>query len=140
MAAEAHRPFRHQSPSIAPKQHFLTVDLTVKLSRADKKFPVFKCLRLLETIEWGEGIFSSKTCSNPSNFFDAAVGEGPVIRSCLRRISIRHALHQFGEAHGVIANRGAINSTALLLKLRTVIMVNSIRRYGQVGVKFSRDG
>jgi hypothetical protein len=40
------------STSIAPKQHFLTVDLTVKLAGADTKFPVFKCLRALETIEW----------------------------------------------------------------------------------------
>src|SRR5450432_2423883 len=31
MAAEAPRPFRHLSPSIAPKQHLLTADLTVKL-------------------------------------------------------------------------------------------------------------
>jgi hypothetical protein len=35
-----------------PKQHFLTVDLTVKLARSDTKLPVFKCLHVLETIEW----------------------------------------------------------------------------------------
>jgi antitoxin ParD1/3/4 len=52
MAAEALRPFRHLSPSIAPKQHFLTVDLTVKFARPDTKLPVFKCLHVLETIEW----------------------------------------------------------------------------------------
>jgi hypothetical protein len=39
-------------PSIAPKQHFLTVDLTVKLARPGTELPIFKCLRLLETIEW----------------------------------------------------------------------------------------
>jgi len=52
MAAQAPAPFRHLSPSIAPKQHFLTVDLTVKLARHYTKSPVFKCLRVLETIEW----------------------------------------------------------------------------------------
>ena len=49
---KAPRPFRHQLPSIAPKQHFLTVDLTVKLARPGTELPIFKCLRLLETIEW----------------------------------------------------------------------------------------
>jgi hypothetical protein len=52
MAAEAPQPFRHQSPTIALKQHFLTVDLTVKLARPGTELPVFKCLRVLETIEW----------------------------------------------------------------------------------------
>jgi hypothetical protein len=44
--------FRHLSLSIAPKQHFLTLELTVKLARPDAKLPVFKCLHVLETIEW----------------------------------------------------------------------------------------
>jgi hypothetical protein len=52
MAAESLRPFRHLSPAIAPKQHFLTVDLTVKLARANTMLPIFKCLQVLETIEW----------------------------------------------------------------------------------------
>jgi hypothetical protein len=52
MAAEAPRPFRHLSPSTAPKQHFLTVDLTVKLARPGTELPIFKCLQVLETIEW----------------------------------------------------------------------------------------
>lgn len=52
MAAEALRPFRYQSSSIAPKQHFLTVDLTVKLARPGTELFFFKCLRVLETIEW----------------------------------------------------------------------------------------
>jgi hypothetical protein len=52
MAAEAPRPVRHQSSSIATKQHFLTVDLTVKLARRGTELSVFKCLRVLETIEW----------------------------------------------------------------------------------------
>ena len=47
MAAEARRPFRDLSPSTAPKQHYLTVDLTVKLARTGTELPVFKCLQVL---------------------------------------------------------------------------------------------
>jgi len=48
----APRPFQDLSPSTAPKQHFLTVDLTVKLARPGMELTVFKCLRMLERIEW----------------------------------------------------------------------------------------
>jgi toxin ParE1/3/4 len=41
-----------QSTSIAPKQHFLTLDLTVKLACSGTELPVFRCLRVLDTIEW----------------------------------------------------------------------------------------
>jgi hypothetical protein len=36
-----------------PQATFLTVDMTVKFARADTKLPVLKCLRVLDTIEWG---------------------------------------------------------------------------------------
>jgi hypothetical protein len=52
MATEALRPLRFLSVSIAPKQHFLTLDVTVKLARPDTNSLVFKCLEVLETIEW----------------------------------------------------------------------------------------
>jgi len=43
---------RHLSPSIAPKQYFSTVDLTVKTICIQKKALYFRVLRALETIEW----------------------------------------------------------------------------------------
>lgn len=55
MAAEAPQPFRHLSPSIAPKQHFLTVDLTVKLARADTKLPVFNAYECWKLLSGSEG-------------------------------------------------------------------------------------
>jgi len=42
---------RHLSPSIAPRRHFVAVEVTVKLARADSKLPVFKCLQVPATIE-----------------------------------------------------------------------------------------
>jgi hypothetical protein len=64
MAAEATRPFRHLSPSIAPKQHFLTVDLTVKLARPGAELPVFKCLQVLETIGGSDRSHRILVCSS----------------------------------------------------------------------------
>lgn len=71
MAAEALRPFPHLSPFIALKQHFLTVDMTVKLARADTKLPVFKCLPALETIEWelSLGVRDINCCSIENGHF-----------------------------------------------------------------------
>jgi hypothetical protein len=45
MAAEALRSFRLLSHSIVPKQHFLTVDLTVKLARALSIIPANTTVR-----------------------------------------------------------------------------------------------
>ena len=45
-------PFRHLSPSIAPKRNFLAVDLTVSPAHPDKKSRNFSCLYAPETIEW----------------------------------------------------------------------------------------
>jgi hypothetical protein len=50
--ARAPRPFRHLSPSIAPKRHSFTVDVTVKLARPKRKSSVFRWLHVSETIEW----------------------------------------------------------------------------------------
>jgi len=52
MAAKAPWLFRHLSPSIALKRKVLAVDLTVSLAYPRKKFCVFKCLYVPETIEW----------------------------------------------------------------------------------------
>jgi uncharacterized protein len=47
-----HLAFRHLSVSIAPKQHFLSVNLTVKLDSRVQEFRSFKELEVPETIEW----------------------------------------------------------------------------------------
>jgi hypothetical protein len=47
-----HHCFRHLSPSIAPKRHFLTVYMTVKFVSSGTKSFSFRCLQLPETIEW----------------------------------------------------------------------------------------
>ena len=50
MAAEAPRPFRHLSPSIAAKRSFPAVDLTVSFACPEKKSRSFSCLYGPETI------------------------------------------------------------------------------------------
>jgi len=49
--AEAVRPFRHLSPSIALKRNFLAVDLTVSWARPLGKSLSVKCLSVPETSE-----------------------------------------------------------------------------------------
>jgi hypothetical protein len=46
------QPYRHLSPSIAPKRNFLAVDLTVSPACLEKKSRNFSCLYVPETIEW----------------------------------------------------------------------------------------
>jgi len=46
------QPFRHLSPSFAPKRNFLAVDLTVSPACFDEKCFNFNCLYVPETIEW----------------------------------------------------------------------------------------
>jgi hypothetical protein len=43
---------RHLSPTIGTKQHYLTVDLTVKFYQRRLIIMCFKYLQMLETIEW----------------------------------------------------------------------------------------
>ena len=43
---------RDLSPPIALKRKFLAVDLTVSPACSDKKWRIFSCLYVLETIEW----------------------------------------------------------------------------------------
>ena len=40
------------SASIGSNQHFLSVDLTVKLERPSARACIFRYLQVLETIEW----------------------------------------------------------------------------------------
>lgn len=51
-SCKAVRAVRDLSPSIAPKRNILAVDLTVSLAYPDKKSREFRCLEVLETIEW----------------------------------------------------------------------------------------
>ena len=52
VAAKSPRSYRHLSPSIAPKRHLFTVEVTVRLVRPDRKSFTFKYLQVPETIEW----------------------------------------------------------------------------------------
>jgi hypothetical protein len=49
---ESTRVFRHLSPTIGAKQHFLTVNLTVKSQRRCVIAMRFSCLQVPEIIEW----------------------------------------------------------------------------------------
>jgi len=49
---ESRKILRHLSPTIGTKQHFLTVNLTVKFRQRCVTAVRFSYLQVLETIEW----------------------------------------------------------------------------------------